>query len=230
MFSKDFLNVLSSLNSFTDKGVLKYPITTLNSPAQDVYININVDKLGCQEFQELGIYELSKTLKMFGLFENPEVKRVDNTIQLQTTTDSSVITLCDLELLNEHNQTSQVIETLEKFPTIAEFELNTEALKTLKSAAGILSELNALKITGKDSNTTLELCFHNRFNSTSNSYKKEFLGTSSKDFELKIGIENFSKLPVIDYKVKVKYNEAKDAYRVIFETEFFTILISKLTD
>ena len=230
MFSKDFLNVLANLGNYTDKVILKYPVTVLNSPAQDVFINVSAESLGCQSFEPMGVYELSKLLKVFGLFENPEVTREANLLKLQTTTESAELALSDLELLKEYDSSKELIDRLDAFPSVSEFTLTTEALKTLKSAGSILSELNALRISGKSGNTTVDLYFHNRFNSTQNSYKREFLGTSTQDFELKLGIENIQKLPITEYQVKVKFNAEKNAYRVIFVSEFFTVLIGKLSD
>lgn len=230
MFSKDFLNTLSKLNSYTNKVVLKYPQTVLNSDPTDVIVNINAQELGCSEFPETGVYELSKLISMLDLFENPQITRTDKTLEFQTTTERAVFTLCDLELLKDHNQSENYINAANKFPTIAEFTLSVEELTKIKKASSILSELNALKISGQNSNTTLELSFHNRFNSSNNTYKKEFLGTSNGDFSVNVAIGNFNKLPQNNYIVKVYFNAEKNSYRVIFEAETYKVLIGILAD
>lgn len=228
MFSKEFLNTLAKLNNYTDKVVLKYPTTTINSDARDVLINIKSDILGCQEFPETGVYELSKLINILNLFETPEIQRVDRTLEIQSVTESAVFTLCDLDLLSGYNQKDSIIGSLDKFPNIAEFELTQEALTHFKKAASILNELNAFRIKGINGNTLVDLTFNNKFNSSNNTYKREYLGTSSKGFELNLDIENIQKLPLNNYKVKVKYNAEKDATRVLFETETYSILIANL--
>ena len=40
--------------------------------------------------------------------------------------------------------------------------------------------------------------------------------------------ELFNKIPVTNYKVKVVYNEVKDAYRLVFITDVFKIVIAIL--
>jgi hypothetical protein len=47
-----------------------------------------------------------------------------------------------------------------------------------------------------------------------------------KVFELVVPIENFLDLPQTDFTMKVKYNEAKDDYRLLFENEIFKFLIT----
>lgn len=230
MFTKEFLASLKSAGAFSDKAVLKYPVTTINSDSNDVVININAEALGCSEFEDTGVYELSKFLNMFAIFEGAEVKREGDLLKIQNTSESATFTLCELSLLESHNLNSQIIGSLTQFPSISEFMLNAADLQIIKKASSILSELNALEIKGVGNNTTVALGFHNRFNSSQNSYKKDYLGTSTQDFALMLGIENIQKLPIADYKVSVKYNSDKSAYRVLFEADNYTVLISKLAD
>lgn len=230
MFSKEYLNALSKVNGFTDKVILKYPITTLASSARDVIAIIDAEALGCDKFEDSGVYELSKFTSVLGMFENPSVAREGNLLKMQEPTRSSVFTLCDLDLLQNYQIPAELITKLDSFPNVAEFDLSSGDLANFKKASSIMSELNALEIKGLNGNTEVFLSFHNRFNSSSNEYRRDFLGTSTKDFDLKLGIENIQKLPNTDYVVKVKYNEEKDAYRVIFVAQNFTILISRLAD
>lgn len=51
---------------------------------------------------------------------------------------------------------------------------------------------------------------------------------SEKNFEISIGTENFVKLPMKDYAVKIYYNQDKDAYRIIFITDNFECVIANL--
>lgn len=230
MFSKQFLDTLSRLNGYSDKVILKYPKTVLCSPAQDVIVTLNSQDLGCEQFENTGIYELGKFISMMNLFENPQIERIDDTIKIQSTTESAVFTLCNLELLKNYDQSAGIVDGLDKFEIAAEFDLTKEALQHFKKASSILSELNALKITGKNGNTDVNIGFHNRFNSSSNTYKREFLGTSNRDFEINLGVENVNKLPLEDYKVKVFYSQERDAYRTRFEAKDFRIVILALVN
>lgn len=230
MFSKEFLNALKNINGYGDKVLLKYPVTVFNSAAKDVVATINAQSLGCEQFEDTGIYELSKFISMLSVIENAEVKRIGKKLVIQATTESASFNLCDLDLLEQYNLPVEVISNLDKFPSVSEFDLSANDLQTIKKAASILNELNALQIKGFNNNTEVSLSFHNRYISNANSFEKDYLGTANKEFQIKLAMENIQKLPVTDYSVKVKYNEEKDAYRVLFIASNFTILISKLAD
>lgn len=230
MISQSFIKELSNITNITNKAILKYPITTLNSDAIDIVINIDAQALGCQEFQDTGIYDLSKFVSMFNLFQNPEIKRTENSIEFNTPGSKSVFTTADLEVMQLYNQKAEIIESLNNYPSVAEVELKQDVIKQLKQASNIFNELNVLVIEGQDSNTLVYLDSHNRFNSSNNSFTKEFLNSSSKNFKLKISIDNFNKLPNTDYKLEIKYNESKDAYRILFSSKNYKILISKIVE
>lgn len=230
MFSKEYLNALHKVNGYGDKVILKYPQTVLNSPSNDVVVLIDAQGLGCEQFEDTGIYELSKFINMLGIFENAEAKREGNLLKIYSQTETAAFTLCDLDLLNNHNLKPELISGLDKFPSVSEFVLSAQDIATIKKASSILNELNALEIKGSNSNTDVSLSLHNKFNVSSNEYTKTFLGTANADFAIKLGIENIQKLPQLDYEVKVKFNAEKNAYRVIFVNPQFTILISKLVD
>lgn len=95
-------------------------------------------------------------------------------------------------------------------------DIPAQLIKKLKSAASSFKELNAITIKG-DESISISLTQVGKFSQSSNSFeivKGDF--SSEKNFSKDISIETFGKIPVIDYTVKVKYNEAKDAYRFLF--------------
>ena len=119
MITKDFIKELSKMSSITDKVILKYPITTLNSEAIDMLVNIDASKLGCQEFPDTGIYELNKFVHMFALFDNPEITRTSNAIEFETPGTKSVYTISDLSVMENFDQKASIIESLVNFPEVA---------------------------------------------------------------------------------------------------------------
>ena len=59
----------------------------------------------------------------------------------------------------------------------------------------------------------------NKFNARDNSYKIRKDAQSTKEFEIKIPVENFKKIPESEYSFEVKYNEARDAYRILMKNK-----------
>lgn len=231
MFSKDFLNVVSKLNSISDKVIFKYPKTILSSEANDIVVLIDAEKLGCQQFDDTGIYTLSKFLNMINLMDSPEIKREQDYLVFTNTNQRAIFTLGDTDLLKEsgHDMPAEIITRPLLFESASEAQVSADDIIKLKKAANIFNELNAIKIDCRDNNLSLSLDNHNKYNSSNNEFSIEYLNCSNRMFELKIPVENFLKIPNCDYKLMVKYNEERDAYRVMFVAEYFTIVLSTIS-
>lgn len=206
---------LKLVNNITDKVVLSHPITTITSDANDMFVNINLSDI--EPFEEIGIYELNKTLNLVGLFENYELNVKDNNLEINSPGKNGKIRLADLEIMSDYRKDPNIIESSYKFDAVSDFELTKEHINKFKKAISILNNLDGVKFTGVDNDTKVGLAQVNRFEICSDDYEETFLGSSSKNFEITISSENFLKLPVLDYKVKVFYNSEKDRYRIIFE-------------
>lgn len=227
--NKQFINVLKRLNPITDKVILKYPITTISSAAGDIIANIDVTKLDVHEFEEIGIYELSKLISLLDLFGDYEIEKDNNTLKVTSRTNSAVFTLADIMLLEDYNKPSSIIERTETFDCVSEFRLSSEELIKFKKASGIFDNLNSISFESIDNNITIKLEMSNRFDMSNNSYKCELLNVSNKNFKINLDINNFTKLPNKDYNVRVRYNSEKDAYRIIFDGEDFKCVIANLS-
>ena len=55
----------------------------------------------------------------------------------------------------------------------------------------------------------------NRFGARSNTYSVVKDAETTKEFEIKIPVENFKVLPNSHYEVQVKYNSKRDSYRIL---------------
>ena len=228
MLNKSFINTLNKLNSITDKVILRYPVTTVSSDAGDMIANIDVSALDSDHFEEIGIYELSKFISLVSLFGEYSVKRQENELIISSDNNTAVYLTSDIFLLKHNDKSADVITRLDSFPTVAEFDLDLNTIKNFNKASSIFGDLEGLNFKSEDSNITVSLTKINRFESSGNSYTKTFRDCSQKNFDLNIATANFNKLPVMDYKVKVKYNEQRDAYRIVFETDVFKVIIAQL--
>jgi len=228
--NKELMSVLNKLSSITDKVVIKYPITTMNDPMGTIMANINCQDLGCSEFQDMPVYELNKLISILNMFNDYELNQEGEKLTIKSSNTTAVFTLADVELMEEYNKPSSIIEKSEKYPVVAEIDYTADELASVKKALSIFNELNAVAFVGKNGDFYVETSNHNKFNHSSNNYKKEFLGASTKDFQVKINNINFNALPNGDYKLKIVYNEERNAYRVLFISDKFKVLIAPLAD
>ena len=61
--------VLRQLNAISDKVILKYPVTTISSESSEILVNVDMQALDSEQFDNLGIFELSKLLKLLSLLK-----------------------------------------------------------------------------------------------------------------------------------------------------------------
>ena len=96
---KNLVKTLKELNPISDKVLLKYPKTVIISEANDMMALIDCEKLECQEFEDTGIYELSKFNALLDMFDDFDIIRKDNTLEINSRLNSAIFTLADIALL-----------------------------------------------------------------------------------------------------------------------------------
>lgn len=219
MLNENVTTVLQSINAITNKVVLKHPITIANSPAGDVLIKLNLTELDPEPFEEIGIYELTEFLSTFKLF-TPERKVVISDLIINVTEGATALQYISTKpaLMENFNKDDKAFVKTYETPTVAEFQLSEDNLKQLKQAAGVFKDLTEIVFISQDGNMNITLGASNKFNAKSNTFSTNVPAETSKEFDVKVPVENFNSLPNSDYTVQVKYNAAKNAYRVLLKS------------
>lgn len=216
MLNKNTINVLQSLNTITNSAILKYPTTVLNNPAGDVVVKLNLSTLDADAFQDIGIFNLSEFISTFKLFDEYDCSISDGVISISSDNNSLQYLTTSVNVLENFNKDENLFSSTAAVPSVAKFSLTPEDVKTIKSASGVFKDLEDIIIESKDKDITIKLGSTNNFNAKSNSFSIRKPGQdATKEFVLKIPAENFNSLPVSDYTFEVKYNEQRDAYRVL---------------
>lgn len=216
MLNNNIITILKSANTITDKVILKYPVTVVNSPSADIYMRVDTSILDEDKFEDIGIYELSEFLNVFSLYSEDRIVKQDNAII--TVSDSSSVSTyvtSEIDLMNDFNKAPIMFEKTKAVDTVCEFELTKEILKKVKNASGVYKTLKDLNLISMDSELTLELSQNNTFASKSNSHKINVNASCSKEFKVSLPIVNFISLPVNNYTAYVKYNANANAYRFL---------------
>ena len=229
MLNKNVVNILGQVQKITNSVVLRYPVTIANAPAGDVLVSLNVKGLDSDEFEDIGIYNLGEFLDTFKLFDEREVEINDDIITVSHDNMSLQYISNNINLLQEFDKPVSIFEKTEEVPTVSEFVLEVDDIKKIKQASGIFKDLTEVALKSQDSDMNIYLSGSNKFNAKSNSFKLIKESNSNKEFEVRIPIDNFSKLPLSNYNVIVKYNQSRDAYRVLFystEIEDFKVLMA----
>jgi hypothetical protein len=234
MLNKSTIEVLGQIANISSTPtanpvVIKYPNTIITSPAGDILVNYDLRATEIGEFDDLPIYNLNEFLSTFKLFsEDRTVKRIDNLINVSDGS-SSVNYIVSTEKQCGYVDKTAAFDTTEEVPTVCEFILSKENLRNLRQASGIFKDLDEYLFETTDSGLKISLASTNSFNAKSNTYNINAIAKSSKEVSIKLPVGNLNMIPVGDYKVEIKYNSARNAYRLLLKStdlENFKILLS----
>ena len=231
MFNKNVTDVLSQVNAVTNSVILKYPQTVAVSESQDMMLLVDISALDGDSFPEIGLKDsLSDFLNLFKLFPEDRTVSVEgNTIDVSAGTMTSSYIMDNIALMDAYNKPPEQFAKTEEVPSVASFDLNVDDIKNLKAATGVFKDLSEVLFVSQDGDMKVSLGATNKFNAKSNTFSVTKGAQTSKEFEIKIPVDNFKMLPVSDYTVEVKYNSARDSYRILMlnkSLEGFKVLMS----
>jgi len=231
MFNSKVIDVLSQMQGMTNSVILKYPQTVAVSESQDMLILFDVSKLDTEEFPEIGMKNtFSDFLGMFKLFPEERSVTIDGVLVDVTAGDKQCTYITDVvALMDAYNKQPEQFEKTRIAPSVATFDLLADDIKDLKASSNIFKDLTEIIFTSKDSDVTVKLGATNRFNAKDNTFSVKKAAETSKEFEIKIPLDNFKAIPISDYTVFVKYNSSRNSYRILMENknlEGFLILMS----
>jgi len=218
MINKNVVTVLQTLNNITNSVIFKYPTTILNNVAGDIVVKLDMKKLDPDEFPTFGIYNLNEFLNIFKLFNDYNTNLIENVINVSDGKSSVQYLTTNINILENYNKNEAIFTSTESVPSVATFDLSKEALKGIKAASGIFKDLDDIVVTSQDGDVFVTLGSVNNFNAKSNSFSTKLEATTSKEFVIKIPSDNFNSIPLSNYVVEVKYNESRDAYRVLLKS------------
>lgn len=231
MFNKNVIDVLTQVNGVTNSIILKYPKTVAVSESQDILLLLDISALDDTPFPEIGLKDsLSDFLNLFKLFPDDRTVQIDgNTVDISAGKLSSSYIMDNIALMDSYNKDAVQFEKTQEVPDVATFVLTTEDIKNIKSASGVFKDLSEVLITSQDGEVQISLGATNKFNAKSNKFSISKPTQATKEFEIKIPIDNFKMLPSSEYNLHVKYNSARDSYRILMQSTTlngFMILMS----
>ena len=172
-------------------------------------------------FPDIGLNNnLNNYLNLFKLFDdNRTVTYSKDTIEISSGEITSSYITDNVALMEAYDISPDQFQKTEEVPTVCSIDLTVDDIKKLKAATGVFKDLSEIIIKCQDSEVSMSLGATNKFNARDNSYKIKKNVSSTKDFEIKIPVENFKKLPESEYTFEVKYNESRDAYRILMKNK-----------
>lgn len=222
--NKQLVDTLSQLNTITNTLILKHPITVAASEAKDIYVHLDVSEIDENTFPNIGLNNnLNNYLNLFKLFDGDRTVNYNgDTIEITSDKITSSYISDNIILMESYDINPEQFDKTEQVLTVCAIDLTVDDIKKLKSATAVFKDLSEIIFKCKDSEVSLSLGATSKFNARDNSYKIVKDSTSLKDFEIKIPVENFKKIPESDYALEIKYNESRDAYRLFLKNKSLT--------
>lgn len=231
MFNQKFVDFLKILNKISNGVLLEYPVSIGKTDCSDIWFRFDISKFDDTEFKDkIGFMDLSSFLNVFNLVDEPEVS-LSNGVVIMKDKNSKVSFLTTAQSIMGpyvlEDPLPAFFDKLDKFPTIAEIPISASDIRRIRQASSSFKEANVINFKGDDS-VKVSLTTKGKFNQSSNTFDINKDIIPKKNFDLYIKLETFSKLPVLDYVVKVKYNEARGKFKLWVETSIdgFVLLMS----
>lgn len=217
MFNKNVIDVLTQVNAVTNSVIIKFPLTVAVSESQDIMVLFDVQSLDNESFEPVGLKDnLGDFLSLFKLFPDDRTVTIDgNTINVSSGSTSSTYIMDNIALMDAYDKGPDQFFKTEQVPSVAVFDITPNDIKNLKSATGVFKDLSEIMFTSKDGDMLISLGATNKFNAKSNKFSVTKSAKTTKEFEVKIPVDNFKMLPVSEYEVHVKYNSSRDSYRIM---------------
>lgn len=234
MLNSDVLSVLSQLNLITNSVILQYPKTTAVSETQDILASVDLSQFDLESFPEIALNNsLSDFLNIFKLFDKDRiVSMVDDTIHISDSVRDVDFITYSKDLMTAFDKDDAQIVKTETVPSVAEFNLTVQDIKEIRNAGSVFKNLDDVIISSVDGELKIQLGNISSFNAKSNTFAVKKTGSTNKNFSIAVPRDNFAKIPVSEYTLTVRYNEARDSYRILLSNNSisdFKILMSVKT-
>jgi hypothetical protein len=231
MLNENSIQVLNSITNITNSAIISYPVTTITNSTRDILGNIDFSKLEDEGWKEFGIMDLSSFLNAIGILETPTIEQNDIFIKAYDPNSTIEFVTSYPSTLEDFTTNPEVIESTSRADSILEVGIDSTLFTKIKKGSSVFKNLRDLFIVKEGDKVYFKTGNKETFTSASNSYTHYLdpLVDKGKDFSLVIPIENFLNLPLMDFTMKIKYNQEKDAYRLLFENDIFKFILTLKT-
>ena len=228
MLNKDTRDMLQSLTTITDKFKLQNK-TTIMDAFNQLIVSIDFEKLGENFTEPIYIGEMPQLLGAIGLIDDPVITKNKNIINIKN--DISTIKYLCADEKSIPDVKYKIIESTKNVKSSLEFTLTTDIIELIKKGAGVFKTLNTIFINKADDKLVLSLGINQSFNAAHNEFDisiNKFNDIQNQNFEIKIPVQSFLRIPQAEYNFEVKYNTSKKSYRVYLNNALIEVVMSTI--
>ena len=194
--------LLQSLTNISNSVIVTYPeMCVKDGKAIQAYFNL--EKLGEDKIdQEFAIYGITDFLTASSLVNNPTIELKEKQLVISNGKEKITYNTSNIALLEEQCRGDfELITRIKSNDCIAEFELTSDSIKTLKHASNALKDLPNLEIENSGENEVILKIAG--FEKSSNSYSTSTEAKIIKDFKIILLLSLLKKIPNGNFEVKI---------------------------
>ena len=228
MLNKATRKVFKDLNTIGNSAIIRYPYTSIIQLDRALISFVNLEELGEEPFEDFGIYFLSEFLSLIDLYEDGEINRVDNIIELANADSRQSYETSDLDIMKIFDMPSAVLEKLKASDAEVNFEMSADQLDRIKKVASLL-KLKTFIVDAKGDNLDVVVCNLSENNAHMNESVNHIpVSTITNDTKVVYDIQNILKIPSVDFNIKIIKNQETGNYISLWEAvnEPVTIVVS----
>ena len=226
MLTTDTRELLRSLIPLNNSMIIA-PTQTGCDEFKSIFFKLDLHKIE-ENLQEFGIFDMGSFLTSLDLLEEPVITLEGDKIIAKDADSSIEYKVSDVSSLDYVQVPESNITTTQASESTLEFNFDNELLTKLKKAKGVFKNFDTLYINNTSSGVSLKLGNNNAFSKSENSFEVQVPPTLNlgRDFNVVVPLESIMKIPNMSYTARVKYNDKKDMYRVVFDNEVIAFVIS----
>ncbi len=217
--NEKLLQILEVLSKISNSMVVSYPTMSITN-AHAIEAIIDLESLGVEEFDEFGLSDYSSFKSVQGLVKDAQVSMKNGVFTFKKGKEKYTFVTSGIMNLQANTLSDKQITQVQKTvsaPSVLEFKLDTELISKITAAAKSLKQ-EELLLSANSESQELVLTVGNsdkrQVNKNQGTLDIPF-EILTKDFDGILKIGHIEQLPKGEYTIQVKYNKAKDAFRVI---------------
>lgn len=226
MINNDTRTLLKSLLQVNNSMIIE-PTMHGCDEFRSILFRANLGELE-EDFEEFGIFDTTSFLSALELLEEPTISIKDNLIVANDEYSTMNFVTSDPSTLEDVQINPKVIDSTLAIDTVLSFPFGTELINKIKKSAGVFKTFDTVFLINTPNGTEMKVGAKDSFSKSNNSFAVSMDSdiNVNKEFELAIPLDGLLKIPPMDYELHVKYNEAKDAYRVVLDNKLLTFVMS----
>lgn len=214
MLNASTRSVLSSLSSINNSMIISYPVTCVIL-GKNIQAFLDIEKLGEESFEEIGVDSITELNSIIGVVENPVIENKSGILTISN--DSSILTFstANIFVLEQKCRTSpDFINRVKLNEKFISFTLNHKEVEKIKKASSLLTNVTDLIISNIGNRISIKIASSEK---SSNNYSIELPGEVIADASSSIVMQIFNKLPVSSYDVTL-YRSKKGSMISVFKS------------